>query len=107
VSSDKGVLASAVGPVGPKARRLTSDQFLHALIEDARRSGAADPARPDSLSKESVADWVRRFGVQAPDGKDGPKAPGSESRDTQGTNAQDWPEGIDPDDLDMRKWLKE
>lgn len=106
VSSDKGVLASAIGPVGPKARRMTSEQFLKALLDDARRAGLSDPSRPESLDKESVADWVRRFGIDSAIAAK-PPDPGAERRGTQGTPAQDWPEGIDPDDLDMRKWLKE
>jgi predicted RNA-binding protein with PIN domain len=107
VSSDKRVLAAAIGPVGPKARRMTSEQFLKALLDDARRSGMTDPSRPDTLDKESVADWVRRFGVQAPGVKDVPKDPAAERRGTHGTKPEDWPEGINPDDLDMAKWLNE
>lgn len=105
VSSDKRVLAAAIGPVGPKARRMSSEQFLKALLDDARRGGSLpDPSRPDSLNKESVADWVRRFGVDATTGGQ-TQGPASDKRAASGNEV--WPEGIDPDDLDMRKWLKE
>lgn len=113
VSSDKGVLASAIGPVGAKAKRMTSEQFVRALVEDAARAGgkgALGKPRGEALGESDVKEWVRRFGLEGdasqasrgePRGGD-PKSSGSESGGTQ-----DWPDGIDPDDLDMGKWLKE
>lgn len=128
VSSDKGVLASAIGPFGPKARRMTSEQFMRMVLDDAARSssfgsGAAEPERP-TLDAESAARWLREFGIDPrspqlpatgvsrlsePDKSTKATKPGSENRGTQPSKepVQDWPEGIDPDDLDMRKWLKE
>lgn len=123
VSSDKGVLASAIGPFGPKARRMTSEQFMRTVLDDASRSssfgsGVAERMRP-TLDAESAARWMREFGVdpRTPEASRNiepsapPKStkPESTNRDTPDSkeSAQDWPEGIDPDDLDMRKWLKE
>lgn len=128
VSSDKGVLASAIGPFGPKARRMTSEQFMRTVLDDAARSssfggGTVELARP-TLDAESAARWMREFGIDPdarptqpsvtpfnsptkPEGEGQAKRPpDSESRATK-EPVQDWPEGIDPDDLDMRKWLKE
>ena len=134
VSSDKGVLASAIGPFGPKARRMTSEQFVRTILDDAARSSSlggkpVDAPRP-TLDAESAKRWLREFGID-PDARppvpainnssppantnapEGPlhaerggtrnQQPGSENRGTK----QDWPDGINPDDLDMRKWLKE
>lgn len=130
VSSDKGVLASAIGPFGPKARRMTSEQFMRMVLDDAGRSaslgsGGAEPARP-TLDAESARQWMREFGIEpgpriprepeqdAPEELIDPgsesratQGPGSENRGTQSGRTQEWPDGIDPDDLDMRKWLKE
>ncbi len=123
VSSDKGVLASAIGPFGPKARRMTSEQFVRTILDDAARSSSlggkpVDAPRP-TLDAESAKHWLREFGIdpswvpRLSEPGSGPSAkPGSENRTTptpgsENRAIQDWPDGINPDDLDMRKWLKE
>ncbi len=126
VSSDKGVLASAIGPFGPKARRMTSEQFVRTILDDAARSSSLggkpmDAPRP-TLDAESAKRWMREFGIDPdrvarlsqPDAAPA-AAPGSENQFTkknqpsgsESQTTQDWPDGINPDDLDMRKWLKE
>ncbi len=123
VSSDKGVLASAIGPFGAKARRMTSEQFVRAILDDVNRAGRPsdtliEPERP-TLDADGTRRWMREFGIEGSGGvvlgEGGSGGSGSENRTTQENQSsgsesrttQEWPEGIDPDDLDMRKWLKE
>ncbi len=137
VSSDKGVLASAIGPFGAKAKRMTSEQFVRIIMDDAARGGggsggannfAPDPAR-GSLDPDAARRWMKEFGYDAPapdstppkpspsslpapapptapsPNKSAPQQPPS-TPSTPAPPAEDWPEGINPDDLDMGKWLK-
>jgi predicted RNA-binding protein with PIN domain len=96
VSSDKAVLASAVGPIGPKARRMTSESFLREVLLDVARAGGGRP-HDLPLDAAEVQQWLQRFESQPPTHK----PPAST------TPATDPLEGIDPADLDMRKWLGE
>jgi predicted RNA-binding protein with PIN domain len=108
VSSDKRVLASAIGPIGAKARRMTSERFVRVFLEDAARSStpAATP-KPEALDRDSVAHWLRRFGIDPTESPHRAAAgPNPSPPPALETPAQDWPDGIDPDDLDMGKWLK-
>lgn len=107
VSSDKGVLASAVGPIGPKPTRMTSEAFLRQLIADVSRQpgGLPFPNRACSQSSdaESVSCWLDRFGIShCSPTKDDQATPKQDS-----TSADRLFEGIDPADLDMRRWLGE
>jgi predicted RNA-binding protein with PIN domain len=120
VSSDKGVLASAIGPFGPKPKRMTSEQLLRMLVQDAARAerspGNAPVPDRGSLDSDAVRRWVKQFGFEP---VERPSAPAPRPADPARANEpapnaaagpapkQDWPDGIDPDDLDMRKWLKE
>jgi hypothetical protein len=103
VSSDKGVLASAVGPIGPKARRMTSEVFLRQLLADVGRSGGGQRRADGTLDGAEVRRWLERFGVggtapSSPPAGDAPKVP---------PPTDDLLRGIDPGDLDMGKWLGE
>ena len=87
VSDDKGVLAAAVGA---RAKRMRSGPFVRALVEDsAKGRGAGSGAKPMPDPAASHA-WLREFGL----------GPAGDSND-------DWPTGIDPDDLDTGKWVKD
>jgi predicted RNA-binding protein with PIN domain len=102
VSSDKGVQASAVGPVGPKARRMTSERFLRELLADAARAGVGGGERGAALDDDEVRRWVERFGGAG----DSPRPPPAEVERVK-RDSDDLLRGIDPDELDMKKWLGE
>jgi len=117
-----------------KARWMPSEAFLERLAQDARRGvvkpdpyRAFDRAVP--LDAGTVEDWIRAFDISDHDRRrpisEPPRARGEErrkqSRDDPpkkkkpsappGDEAllrdimREWPGRIDPDDLDMRRWL--
>lgn len=111
VSSDKQVLASAIGPLGAKAKRMTSEQFIRALVDDGIRAGARTQAVPaaktEPLDAEAVRQWLRAFGMEqvTPPPRLTPNSP-SPTLETP-SRTLDPLDGIHPDDLDMEKWLKQ
>lgn len=116
VSSDKRVQAAALGC---HAARVSSERFATAIVEAARAKGGASTAqdRPD-IDSDAAEYWLREFGFQ---GRPREQAASPEDKKTKNDTStsgaasepvsqgedQEWPEGIDPTDLDMRTWLKE
>ncbi|MFG0274374.1 MAG: NYN domain-containing protein [Phycisphaerales bacterium] len=131
VSSDNRLKAAAKRR---KARWMPSEAFLHRLAADARRPDrrgpdprrAAEQAVP--LDPGSVENWIRAFGLSPADlarkaresprvqqprsGARPPAAPPASTPPPADDEAsllreamREWPGRIDPDDLDMRRWL--
>ena len=102
VSSDRRLIAAAAGVAGGRARCVSSRDFIRALARDLERLERAarerDGGRPalgarDGLDADTAAYWLGEFGF---DGGGASPAGGEE-----------WGARIDPDDLDMGKWLGE
>jgi hypothetical protein len=129
VSSDNRLKAAAKRR---KARWMPSEAFLSRLASDARRPDrrgpdprrAAEQAVP--LDPGSVANWIRAFGLSPADlerksresprvrkTRPSPPAPapvppppaGDDEASLLREAMREWPGRIDPDDLDMRRWL--
>lgn len=116
VSSDKRVQTAALGC---HAGRISSERFAAALAESARRvRGGREigPARPDSVDRDAAEQWLKEFGIarsgESPKGSTGANVSDSGEKDEARPGPlaepeQEWPDGVDPADLDMRRWLKE
>lgn len=98
VSSDKRIRAAAAGA---RARSLTSEAFLKALVDDARKSQARERSRTgdrphfatDEGADEGRAEyWIRELGVG--------------ERAEAGRAEQECVPQIDPDDVDMGEILR-
>lgn len=122
VSSDKRVQAAALGC---HAGRISSERFAAGLVEGARHGRGGKElgaARPESVDADEAVLWLKEFGVEggkreseksAGDQTPTQKSAGDQrttqesAGDQRTTRDQEWPDGIDPADLDMRTWLKE
>lgn len=132
VSSDRRLQHAARSR---KARWMPSEAFLRRLAHDARRPAPdPDPYRGFDravpLSDGAVEAWIRDFGVPEADRRrpasesprierpsrrrrrdhpprrdEAPPAPGASEDDLLREAMREWPGRIDPDDLDMRRWL--
>ncbi|MBY0312543.1 MAG: NYN domain-containing protein [Phycisphaerales bacterium] len=116
VSSDKRVQAAALGC---HAGRISSERFAAGLVEGVRRARGGQElgaARPESVDSDEAALWLKEFGV-GDQGRE-PKTAAGDQRTTQksaederttreNVAREEWPDGIDPADLDMRTWLEE
>lgn len=123
VSSDRRLRAAARRR---RCRWLSSEAFLQTLAQDAltnrgRCPGSSPPADPTAAGE--TEQWLREFGFDPPPPgaeapPDAPRSdpPSSEvspgnapkpplDEDWKNRIAREWPGQIDPDDLDMDKWL--
>lgn len=100
VSSDRRLIAAAAGVAGGRARCVSSRDFIRALARDLekleraareRDGGRAALGAREGLDADSAAYWLREFGFAA-------------GSDAHG-RGEEWGAKIDPDDLDMGKWL--
>jgi hypothetical protein len=123
VSSDRRLRAAARKR---RCRWFSSEAFLETLAQDAmanrgRRQGSAQPEPPSD--PREIEGWLREFGFDPPPpgstrSDQQPKAepppigptpddppPPHLDEDWKKRIAREWPGQIDPDDLDMDKWL--
>lgn len=108
VSSDRRVQQAAVGV---RARWAASPAFLELLTQDARRAAAherlrtgdrPDFAARDALDRDSVAHWLRAFGV-APDAPPPAQKPGQPARPASPSGEPE----LDPQLLaDIEDWAR-
>ena len=99
VSNDRRVVAAAVGVAGGRAGAMSSDEFLRTFASEVdklnrgageRAGGRTDLGARERLDSDAAAYWLREFGLW-------PQPP----------KREEWGGEIDPDDLDMGKWLGE
>ncbi len=103
VSSDRRIAKAARKR---KAKALDSPSFMLQVLADAERAratpkrpGAAHPGAP---SPAEVAEWMRFFGLDAPDPSDDPD---TDDESPSNDDVDRLLAGFDPADLDMARWL--
>ncbi|MFG0258484.1 MAG: NYN domain-containing protein [Phycisphaerales bacterium JB043] len=101
VSSDNRLRASARRR---RAEWMSSEAFLGALAADASRGGGLASGKPESgaLDDDEIRAWMREFEFD-----DTLVERGTSECDRAGEAGEEWPDGVDPDDLDMQRWLDE
>lgn len=106
VSSDNRLKAAARRK---RADWLSSEAFLEALVRDAARPASRPEAsRPDeSLDAEEIGAWMRAFGFDDAIGRKETDSSGAREDGKIGEARQEWPGRVDPDDLEMQRWLDE
>lgn len=124
VSSDKRLKAAAAGV---RARWMSSHELVKQLVDDALRAQKHEADRTghkpagvnQGLDADSAAYWLRTFGfapgTSKPRTPPGPAGPASAASSGPATPTpeqrlaeqirQEWGERVDPDDLNMGKWL--
>lgn len=110
VSSDRRIQVAARSR---RARVMTSDEFLRALAEDARRGSGRRPGRPIDeapLEDREVKSWLEEFGVtdaelSTPRKGDPLRQPAEPPAPEDARIEDEWRGIDDRDDLDMTRWL--
>jgi hypothetical protein len=113
VSSDRRLRSAARRR---RARWLSSEAFLQSLTDDWRRSASHRPPAESTSSGGPLSDsetdqWLEEFGVdplppqtQAPEETKREDPPAVDPRLIEEIQSE-WPDEVDPDDLDMSKWI--
>lgn len=112
VSSDRRVQAAAVGAV---CKRESAEAFVRLLVQGAHRAAARgrtnEAAAGRDITPEAQAYWLKQFGLvprsQEASPKSTPAPSAAKPKGQEPEKPRDEFEGIDPAELDMRKWLGE
>jgi len=88
-------------------RIMSAEEFIGLVLRPSHPPLPGSETDPPELDPSEIAEWMKRFGVQAPESP--PTTPGHRSRPSQTDRVNPPPdrEPIDPADLDMERWLRE